>query len=106
MKSKFLIPFFVLGILTKAAFGQVNLVPNPSFEIVDTCIEFYTMLNSDNTVKYWSSPTSGTPDYFSTICGLSPNNSVPMNWAGYQNAHSGISYAGIYAFANRQDSST
>lgn len=73
--------------------GQ-NLVPNPSFEIYDTCP------NGDDQIYRaiaWHS-TRGTSDYFNS-CAQSTaiNYSVPSNYYGYQYAASGNAYAGFSA---------
>lgn len=59
-------------------------------------------IDSGNLIK-WRQPfdyNGSTPDYFSTCFnGIVPNCSqgtcIPLNLAGYQNAHSGTAYAGI-----------
>jgi hypothetical protein len=66
-----------------------NLVPNPSFEIYDTCP------NGQCQVIYatgWEI-YSLTPDYFNACASTW---SVPKNPAGYQLAASGNGYTGIY----------
>src|SRR5882672_322182 len=74
--------------------GQ-NLVPNPSFE------EFYKVpfSFSDTPEKFrlpgWYSASKGTPDYFHQASG--GDASVPKNWAGISEAHSGRAYAGLFA---------
>jgi hypothetical protein len=76
-------------------FGQVNLVPNPSFEIYDTCP------NNGGQIFYaqpWFNPTQGTPDYFN-VCDA-PVLGTPANLLGYQTPHSGNAYAGFFAAYN------
>jgi outer membrane protein OmpA-like peptidoglycan-associated protein len=76
-----------------ALIGQ-NLVPNPSFE------EYYQVPFSFNDAaeKFklpgWNSASRGTPDYFHAAS--SGDASVPLNWAGVSEAHSGMGYAGIF----------
>lgn len=73
--------------------GQ-NLVPNPSFEILTSCPTNIGQLgNSQN----WINPTQGTPDCFN-ICSVTNFSvaHVPDNGFGYQQAHTGQSYAGFY----------
>lgn len=85
--------YFLLICFPFSLFGQQNLVPNPSFEVYITCpnnigqIEYSTL---------WFQPTAGTPDYYNN-CTTYPLG-VPINYAGYQNAHSGNAYAGFAAF--------
>ncbi|MFZ1677207.1 MAG: gliding motility-associated C-terminal domain-containing protein [Saprospiraceae bacterium] len=71
--------------------GQ-NLVPNPSFETYIFCP------NSSGEIIYaapWFSPTNATPDYFHS-CATALQFSVPVNYFGYQEAHSGDAYAGAF----------
>jgi hypothetical protein len=88
----FIIVFAVKG------FAQVNLVPNPSFEIHDTCPNYF------NQVKYalpWFTPTvSGTPDYFDTCSNIISGGQVgiPQNLYGYQYAEDGYGYVGLDAY--------
>jgi len=92
LKSPLLTIFFFLLFDTNV-FAQ-NLVLNPSFEDNDNCpsapfgITFCT---------YWSTPTLGTPDYFN-ICATDGSVSIPQNNQGYQLAHSGNAYMGIFAY--------
>lgn len=77
----------------QAAIGQ-NLVPNPSFE------KFYRLpfTFSDTPEKFrlpgWNSASTGTPDHFHA--NSSGDASVPLNWAGVSEAHTGQAYAGIF----------
>ena len=71
-----------------------NLVPNPSFEIYDTCPQ------GQGNLRYalgWSS-FHETPDYFN-LCDGSGQTGVPSNNLGYQYPKSGNAYSGFYAFA-------
>ena len=77
------------------AFAQQNLVPNPSFEVYDTCpnnggqIEYST---------YWSNPTLyATPDYFN-FCGTA-GYGTPNTYFGNEPALSGNAYAGILTYS-------
>ncbi len=75
------------------AWGQ-NLVKNPSFEEYSTCPDALGTFESD--VISWSTPTSGTTDYFnscSTIMG------IPDNFNGSQPSKFGQGYAGMYLYA-------
>ncbi len=73
--------------------GQ-NLVPNPSFEVYDTCPW------GQSQIKFavgWSS-YSYTPDYFNS-CDDNGQAGVPFNVLGFQNPRTGNAYAGFYAYA-------
>jgi outer membrane protein OmpA-like peptidoglycan-associated protein len=78
--------------------AQQNLVPNSSFEEYFRCPESYSTDRRDFFLPGWSSANKGTPDHYHQ-CSWGDND-VPFNWAGQSNAHSGIGYAGIYAWAN------
>jgi hypothetical protein len=70
-------------------YAQVNLVPNPSFEIFTVCPGF------PGQVEYafpWFNPTSDSPDYFNSCATV--NVSVPYNFRGYQYANTGNAYMG------------
>lgn len=86
----FLISFLIGQILV----GQINLVPNSSFETYTACPSNFGQLNS--TVN-WYQPTNGTPDYFNT-CATSTSVMVPLNLAGYQNPKNGNGYTGLLLF--------
>jgi hypothetical protein len=76
------------------SFSQ-NLVPNPSFEQYDTC----PYINEFNYVSYWVNPTAHSPDYFNA-CDTTPQNySVPSNAFGFQNARTGVAYAGLISMS-------
>ncbi len=75
-----------------------NLVPNPSFELYDTCpnsidqIQFATGWN-----KY--SIASSTPDYYNS-CANPGFFGVPNAGGGYQQAHTGDAYAAIGTYVS------
>jgi gliding motility-associated-like protein len=66
-------------------------VPNPSFEDFTNCPTYSQLFYASP----WIAPTDGTSDYFN------PCNSsiVPLNLLGYQNARTGIGYAGFFVFS-------
>jgi hypothetical protein len=68
-----------------------NLVPNGDFEQYTICPSATGMLSK---ATFWYNPALLTPDYFDT-CSIGAH--VPDNGAGYQFAHSGGGYAGIFA---------
>ena len=80
----------LLILLLTSAFAkaQVNLVPNPSFEDTTMCpvgMGNYTLLN-------WYTPSYGSPDNFNTCNNW--NASIPNNYFGTQNTHTGNGYVG------------
>ncbi|MFT5820392.1 MAG: gliding motility-associated-like protein [Crocinitomix sp.] len=81
-------------------FGQINLVPNPSFEEYIDCPTGLTDLDS---AKSWS-PAHGTCDYYNACnntIDYSPGYvGVPNNVNGYLNAHTGVAYAGFVSYSN------
>ena len=74
--------------------GQ-NLVPNPSFEAVDSCPDNISGTNVDEVSRAtgWSS-YSISPDFYSE-CATSYVCDVPNNNFGFQYAHTGIAYCGL-----------
>jgi len=71
-----------------------NLVPNGSFESYSICPNAgYGDIGS---ASNWYNPTSYSPDYHnSCVTDTIYGNSVPNNWGGFQNAKSGVAYAGL-----------
>ncbi|MEO6882454.1 MAG: gliding motility-associated C-terminal domain-containing protein [Bacteroidia bacterium] len=95
MKKTFFLLLFSLCLLAFTTKAQINLVPNPSFENYSTCP---SSISDIIDATPWESPTLGTPDYFNTC---SPDTSpfsanVPSNYQGYQQAHTGNAYVGIF----------
>jgi gliding motility-associated-like protein len=98
--------------------GQINLVPNPSFEdfYSNNCFVQMGIMQpnySSPYVKNWySSSTQGTPDYFNVCANYFPGNpypvesTVPASCKGYQQPHTGNAFAGcgIYGINNFLDS--
>lgn len=92
-----LVLFFTV-LVCKGLFAQpINLVPNPSFEIYDTCPSpgFSSGWNSICYAVPWFQPNSpnitcsGSSDYFNACAGA-----VPSNGIGFQDARTGKAYAG------------
>lgn len=94
--------FWVLILFSgKILFAQFNLVPNPGFDVYDTCPNNYAQ------IRYaipwfqpnapWLSYHTGSTDYFNQ-CSSIWNVSVPSNIGGFQNAHSGNAYAGFACY--------
>src|ERR1700685_2222823 len=92
--KKILLFSFVLGVASLET--QINLVPNPSFEIYDTCV---TELGQMDRATGWVS-VRATPDYFNmcdTIIDIIESATIPSNYWGYQYPVSGNGYAGFTA---------
>lgn len=83
--------FFLIVYCPSLAMGQINLVPNPSFEDTTNCVGFPIQ----NLGFPWFAPTIATPDFF---YGLNPTcgNSALNNPSGFQLPHTGNAYIGIY----------
>lgn len=81
---------------TLNVFGQVNLVPNPSFEEYTNCP---TGIGQTAYIVDWST-FRGSPDYFNSCAPTSSYYSAPGNAAGYQQAANGDAYTGIICFDN------
>ena len=71
-----------------------NMVYNPSFEDYRSCPQKIEALGVMTDVEAWWQPTKGSSDYFNA-CG-SRDCAVPRNKMGYQTAHNGQAYCGIY----------
>jgi len=72
-----------------------NLVPNPSFEIYDTCP------NQQAQVNYalpWFDPTKTSSDYFNACCTTSATAGVPNNFYGYKQAQNGNAIMGLFPY--------
>lgn len=72
--------------------AQQNLVPNAQFEQFDSCPG---VNGSIDIATDWISCGS-SPDYFNS-CSSSANYSCPSNAGGFQQAHSGSGYSGLYS---------
>jgi OmpA-OmpF porin, OOP family len=83
--------FIFLFFLTFKICNAQNLVPNGNFEQYSGCP---TYLSFSDSLLFWISPTSGTPDYYNG-CSTSPSIGVPYNYFGFQPALSDSGYIGI-----------
>jgi gliding motility-associated-like protein len=93
MKKIFLL-FVGLLIIFSFTFAQNNLVMNGDFEIKSNC---NISLGDIQVATGWSTPSTGSPDYFNKCVG-GINLNVPKNSFGFQNcADSG--YAGIATYS-------
>src|SRR5689334_8972274 len=97
------LPFAVLVALTAIPCHQaraVNLVPNDSFESFTSCPVGFS--NMSDCVS-WDAPTTGTSDYYNA-CTSGPNTpDVPNNNFGFQNARTGVAYAGFIPYSAAAD---
>lgn len=83
--------------------AQQNLVPNPSFELIDNCPEGHFMGGDPWIVQNWHVPPGSitTPDLFSSCFnGSTPifpheDISVPFNFMGYAHPNTGENYMGF-----------
>ncbi len=95
MKNIYFI-FIFFGFPLTTVYGQINLVPNWSFEDTLKCVQ------GDNEFTYYVADWvcqggGGGVAYFTSQCdGF--NVGVPKNECGFQYAHTGVSYAGIYTY--------
>jgi hypothetical protein len=90
--KKFLL-FLFLTSTTFTGRGQ-NLVPNGDFEGYSGCPDYLHQLDS---ALFWFNPTIATPDYYNQ-CSIQSPVGIPDNSQGYQQAHSGVGYAGMVLF--------
>jgi len=91
---------FLIFIFNISAQSQTNLLRNPGFETIQN--KQFNWAKSDtefsDNMKYWSSPTKGSPDIFS--------NDMKSSWAfrvqglGKDTAHSGNNMIGITTFVH------
>src|ERR1700749_1133263 len=88
MKVLFLC-FFVFVFINMNA--QVNLVPNPSFEIYTSCPTGSSQLSL---AIPWQGVTTNSSDYFN-VCGTG-GATVPFSGSNFQNARTGNAYAAIW----------
>lgn len=80
--------------LSVVAQDSDNMVFNPSFEEYCRCPDRIDAVGILNGVDAWWQPTAGSSDYFN-VCGGRECN-VPRNKMGFQPAHTGVAYCGIY----------
>ena len=89
-----------LAVLLCLTFGMVdaqvyNYVPNPQFELMDSCPNELGRLDY---LKQWFNTTYNTPDAFnacSNFSGAFYSCGVPLNYLGHQSPRSGNGYVGI-----------
>ncbi len=80
------------GITYPRHFFAQNLVPNPSFEVLDSCPSDDGQLYN---LKNWFNPNAFTsPDLYSS-CSFSTETDVPYNSTGFQQPRTDSSYIGL-----------
>lgn len=85
--------FFLIVFCPSLAMGQINLVPNPSFEDTVYCP---FQLNQVDACLGWMN-WSQSPDYFNACDNGGVN--VPNSVIGFQYAHSGLGFMGLVTYA-------
>lgn len=90
MKS--IVTFLCFLLLVFQGFGQINLVPNPSFEDTVSCP---TGGSAIDLAVGWQA-FRNSPDYFNSCNGSFV--SIPSNFAGYAPAKDGNAYSGFICF--------
>jgi len=90
MRGSLFIAGLILAVVEATA---QNLVPNPGFEIYETCPDSYTNRAPRKLVPHWRIPTRGTTDYYNKCSRF--NVGVPMNMMGNCFAAEGVAYAGM-----------
>ena len=90
---KKLLTLFLL--LTCGICNGQNLVSNGDFEQYWHCPSNSSQIDS---AKFWFQPSLGTPDYYNQCATFASYVDVPNNLIGFQQAHSGVAYAGIYTW--------
>lgn len=89
--------FFILFILISNFGLTQNLVPNPSFEIYDTCPTAISNLG-DYQIEHctgWYAPTWATSDFFHGCSSFASGVNVPNSIFGYQAAFDGVGMLGM-----------
>ena len=74
-----------------------NLVPNSSFEEYHDCpVQLFN--NLENSCDLWFNPNTSYPEYMNSCYSTLPNTQagVPYNNNGFQFAHTGQAYSGMY----------
>lgn len=91
-----LLTVILLSIGFKPSQAQ-NLVPNPGFEVVDTCPVNFSKVEW---APPWYNPNNCTPDLFDSCTSFPSIFGTPYNNWSYQRAHTGIAYAGVYVYGS------
>jgi len=94
----------LFSFFSKVITGQVNLVPNPSFESYTACPTAVNDLSPD-ALQYLGNWFSGlaTPDYFNSCAAISSNVNSPSNICGYREPFDGNAYCGFAAYTSTSE---
>lgn len=77
--------------------AQVNLVPNGSFEEVDSCnFDF----NDFDVLTHWFKPSQGSSDVCNACTPEFGSSWMPENYVGFQYAEDGLGYSGVFLIAS------
>lgn len=91
----------VLAVTLAPSAHAVNLVPNPSFESYTSCPTSFGQLSL---ATPWDVPNTGTSDYLNACAPVVfPSVNVPNNEQGFQNARTGVGYAGFIPYSAAPD---
>jgi hypothetical protein len=88
---KYILLFFLFGIISQYSIGQLNLVPNSSFEDTNQCPDGEYINYATGWSSYGLSPELYHP------CANNQWN-APHSYIGYQNAATGVAFAGLIAY--------
>ena len=94
MLRRLFIPFMCM--LRLVAATAQNLVPNPGFDNFTICPVGFSQFQGY--VANWINPNTATPDYMHACANPNPAG-MPHNGVGWQQAHAGQGYTGMYAFS-------
>lgn len=91
----------VIGLSATQVAGQVNLVPNGSFEVADSCPTGFGQIEF---AQGWYTPTNSTPDFIHE-CSFAPSYSVPPPWSDsvYPFDGSAMVYFALYGQGNARE---
>ena len=90
-KARIFLAFFIFSL---TGFAQRNLVFNPSFEIIDTCLITVTPFQNINSYGWYALCCA---DMYS-ICSNATEAGVPQNRLGYQYPRTGNNYVGLQTY--------
>ena len=99
MRHRLVYLFIVLSFNSLFAQSPTNLVPNPSFETIQSCPTGFFQLG--NATPWFSASTTTSPNLFNSC--FNGVVGVPYNAYGYQLANTGQGYAGFFAYVGGYD---
>jgi gliding motility-associated-like protein len=98
-KARTILP--VLLFFVSVIKAQINLVPNPGFDLVYMCPNSEAGIGL-GTCLAWFDPTKASSDHFDTCAANRfPNMGIPFNYYGSQTPRNGGGYAGIYVYSSQ-----